>query len=219
MRWLWITLAACGSSYDVQDYWTELGTMHCTRMRDCCTDPELTDFLTPDGTGTAENCETTFQTVEHADIITNAIARKTIVFDASRAHACVAALETLACPGYKPAVRYREAFCDDPLVPTVADGGACFVDAECVTDNCQGADLRAMPMVPGGCRAPTPDGGTCGIGTANCANPTDCQAGGVCALGAAAGSPCSADYQCADGWCKGNGSSSEGRCIHACDGQ
>lgn len=216
-----LLLVACGGdTYDAQAYWNALGAVHCERMTQCCTADEYVDFLTPDAAGgTQQDCEAMFQTAPDAAFVEDAIARGTIIFDVALAKNCVAVLEILDCAAFQPSMRYRETYCNDPFLGQVADGGACFVDAECVTGNCQGADLRADPPVAGTCQAPTLEGGRCGIGSANCADPFACQAGGVCELGSPPGTACNADFQCADNWCKGDGALADGRCKKACDGQ
>lgn len=216
-----LALVACGDpAYDVQAYWNELGAIHCQRMTDCCTDEEYVDYLTPDAAGsTMQDCSATFQTAPDASFIKDGIARGTIVFDEAKARNCVGVLEVLQCSAFQPSLRYRETYCERPLIGQVADGAACFVDSECVTGNCQGATLTSQPPMSGTCQSPTGQGGRCGIGSANCADPYACQAGGVCELGAPPGTACNADFQCADNWCKGDGALADGRCKKACDGR
>jgi hypothetical protein len=98
--------------------------------------------------------------------------------------------------------------CNDVLTGTVADGSACFINAECVSRVCELVDplcLRSQQCCPGTCAAqidPTPVGGDCSV-TGSCVPGSYCTTpiGGTtraCAVPSnVRGTPCTSSLHCA----------------------
>lgn len=212
-----LTLAACfpggSDGYDVDNYWNELGVTHCQAMRDCCTPAEYNDWWTTSD-GDTIDCVASHQAPFNAGEIRDAIARGSIVFDEERAHACIDALRFQECGEFQQGYRFRETYCDGPLIGQLRDGEACRVDEECEGQLC-GDDFR--------CATRLPEGAICFVGLDECQAPFRCTdpAGGenfTCNLGREDGATCSSDDQCADGWCKDDEVSGSSSCLNACDG-
>lgn len=210
-------LAACfpggdGYGYDVDNYWNELGVTHCRAMRDCCTPAEYNDWWTSSD-GSTIDCVTSHQAPFNAQQIRDAIDHRTIVFDEALAHACIEALDTLACGDFQQAYRYRETYCVSPLIGQLRDHEICTTNEECEGELCQ----------DGRCATRLPEGAPCFVGTDECQAPLRCSdpAGGsnfTCNLGQAAGASCVDDDQCADAWCKEDSVTGLSSCLDACNG-
>jgi hypothetical protein len=208
-------VGACQTSesrYTVDDYWNELGTAHCQTMLDCCTQAEYNDWWTTSD-GDVVSCEKTHKAPPTAGSITDAIAKRRIIFDEARAHACVEALQSLACPMFEQAYRYRETYCEPPLIGTVATGDHCVVNEECVGSFCRS----------GTCAELVAKDHPCTVGVDACADGTRCtspdgQNQFTCNFGRPAGASCVSDDQCIDSWCKSD-SFSSGTCLRACKGK
>jgi hypothetical protein len=210
------SLAACfpggSDSYDVDNYWNELGVTHCQVMRECCTSAEYNDWWTTSD-GDTVDCVRSHQSPSNAQLIRDAISQGTIEFDETRARACIDALAFQECGDFQQAYRFRETYCASPLIGVQRDGEACLVNEECEGELC-GEDGR--------CGTRLAEGAPCFVGFDECQAPFRCTDpdGGenfTCNLGRAAGATCANDDQCADGWCKDDsvGGSS---CLNACDG-
>lgn len=81
-------------------------------------------------------------------------------YDAAVAGRCVAAISALTCEEYVDALSDRGtrlAACDGLFVPTVEDGGACTVSAQCVSGFC---DQPSFPE-EGVCASPPTEGEPC----------------------------------------------------------
>jgi hypothetical protein len=212
-------VAACTHGYTVEDYWADLGEMHCQRMVDCCTAAEYQDWWTADSTGDTYSCLQTWQHPPDEYEVTQAIDRGTVHFDAAAAHICVQVLQDLSCSEFEPAFRYRETYCESPLHGTIRDGDSCRTDAECTSTLCAISDPTSQV---GTCRPRMAEGATCDITSTaqpgNCTAPDGCQQG-TCGLGMLPGTECTSDWQCVDHWCKGAGLFQTGHCIKACDGK
>jgi hypothetical protein len=187
-------------------------------MQDCCTAGEYTDWWTADSSGDMYSCLSTWQHPSHEYAIHKGIDEGRIHFDAAQAHICVDALQSLACPMFEPATRYRETYCTSPFHGTVADGGTCGTDEECVSTSC----VFGPGSTSGTCTARLPSGAACGANSAACTGADRCQVASdgseACGLGQPDGFACSRDDDCIDHWCKGAGLFTPGHCIRACDG-
>ncbi|NVB84603.1 MAG: hypothetical protein HOV81_39880 [Kofleriaceae bacterium] len=212
MRWMVLVslvLGACYDPYDADDYWSELANAHCTAMEYCCTRAEYTDWWT-DGDGDRQDCYQAHADAVFTDAIREGIRRHTIFFDEARAHACVSALENIACTQFEPAIRYRETYCESPFIGQIPDGdGTCYTDHECRSGHC-GLDNHCLTAVAPGLPCSDTNGNPCD-GGAYCH-------GGACTFGSPAGASCDSDSDCADDWCKGAGLFQDGTCVQACDG-
>ncbi len=201
-----VVLTGCYDAYTVDDYWNELAAAHCQTMQYCCTSAEFRDWWSEDD-GTTFSCFAAHDAPFDADEIRAALRRGSIEFSEERARRCVMALETIACGDFQPAIRYRETYCDPPLLGRMPVGArTCVVDEECESRHC----------IDGTCVAGAGEGDPCGFDS-TCDGGLRCQ-GGTCGYGREAGASCNGDSQCAADWCKGDGLFSDGTCVRACDG-
>ena len=92
--------------------------------------------------------------------------------------------------------------CDGAITGTVADGGACAIDEECLSRSC------TVPTCPDACCQGTCDPSVASTGPAPlggaCETTSDCASGGYCATGVctallAAGATCAGTTECAYG--------------------
>jgi plasmid stabilization system protein ParE len=208
----WLLLIACAAgcadSYTVEDYWRELATAHCERMRECCIPYEYDDWWT--GSNGTQDCQVVWQTPPDSDDVRTAIDHHLVAFDPVAARACVDALRAQACSEFEPAYRYHASYCESPLRGLVADGARCEASAECASTRCVfDADSH------GTCAPTAGHGEECGNGV-GCRLPDLCH--GTCQPGLPAGSSCQIDDECADDWCQGTGLFTRGTCVRACDG-
>jgi hypothetical protein len=177
--WVCALLAGCGGggSVSVDNLGTELASVSCSKMFECCDSAEIMDQfanVTVDGQPitTEEQCESfaggflgTFLTQEY----NASIAAGRIEYDGEAARSCLDQMANLSCGAYAMVTGNTGVACDTPFItPKVADGGGCTQSYECISGNCEGA---------------TNDGDTS----------TD----GTCMPMPTAGQPC--DFHCADG--------------------
>jgi len=211
-----VSLGGCFASerdrYNVDDYWNELGTTHCQVMLACCTRAEYNDWWTTSD-GDVFECEAAHQAPNNSGTIRQSISEGRILFDETAAHACVTALATIGCSTFEQAYRFRETYCESPLIGTVSDGAQCFANEECAGGHCNNSN-RCAPLLA--------ENAPCTVGVDQCQAPLRCSAlaGGIdftCNLGRPAGSACVEDDQCADAWCK-SASDGTSTCLNACDG-
>jgi hypothetical protein len=203
-----LVVGGCYDAYDVDDYWSELASTHCTVMKYCCTAGEYNDWWSEDD-GDVHDCYRSHAAPYYAETVREGIANGRISFDISAAHSCVIALENIACTSFQPGIRYRESYCDPPLRGHLPDGaGTCTIDEECQSRICG---------VDGLCLARLQPGDPCGSGSGGaCPAPTRCQPNGYCGLGYSPGVACNSDAQCIGDWCKDDTLFGSGTCKQAC---
>jgi len=192
-------LAACGSDpYTVDDYWRELASTHCGRMKECCSTAEYYDWWHDDDTDNEISCTGSHGAPQLAYRIREGIADGRILFDPVAARTCLDALDDNPCEMFEPAYRYRETYCERPLAGTLPEGVGCVVNEECVSGMCQlGTDQAS-----GICRPRLPEGSACSFTDGQfCERPYVCQRDGFCGLGLPAGEACYGDGDCIDDWC------------------
>lgn len=121
-----------------------------------------------------------------------AIARGSVTYDASRADACLAAVAAAGCGAID---RPSLPDCEAALAGTIAPGGACSIDEECMGDSY----CRTDAACPGTCQARVASGSAC-TSDAACQAGLRC-AGGTCQAPARAGAACEGPtmIQCAGG--------------------
>lgn len=124
-----------------------------------------------------------------------------IQYDGKAAAACIEALAALGCNLTDPSDDAAPPVCVSAFRGSVAVGGSCFMDDDCVSGNC-GGKACSLPVdcCAGACvaeaRVPTiPAGGSCYPpgGSGNCADGTYCDnasAGSTCVTGIVLGQPC-----------------------------
>lgn len=212
MRWTLLATLALGACYDpytVDDYWNELANAHCAAMDQCCTRAEYTDWWT-DGDGNRQDCVQAHADATFTSAVREGLRRGTILFDEARAHSCVIALENMSCTEFEPAIRYRETYCETPLIGQLRDGDTgCSTNYECRSGHC-GSEGFCIAARGVGEDCDSTNGDPCD-GGARCHS-------GVCTYGSDAGASCSNDSQCAGDWCKDSGLFQSGTCKQACDG-
>ena len=204
-----ISIAGCDEPYDVDKYWAEIASAHCTAMESCCTSAEYTDWWTQDD-GDRLDCFKAHSSPTYAYFIRRGIDKGTIVFSTDKARSCVIALENLPCEQFEPAIRFRESYCESPFTGVMPTGAApCQTDQECQSGHCNSV---------GTCVAGIPPGDPCAGAAGICDGPYRCQSNGICALGLPPGASCESDAACADDWCKNDSILTSGTCRQACDG-
>ncbi len=196
-----VGVAACTQRYSVDDYWDELGTVHCQRMRDCCTTADYDDWWD----GNDQACLAAWRAPTDAAQIRDGLTHDRIHFDEVGAHACVEALRDQACGEFEQAYRYRESYCTPPLHGDLAPGDHCQLDEECASHTC----------ATGVCIVPVAAGAVCQPAEV-CEGPYECS--GTCTLGNPEGIACSVDADCIDSWCKTD-IFNNGTCKRACKGR
>lgn len=195
MLLLILVSGGCADPYTITDYRRDLATLHCARMRDCCTVDEYTDWWT--GALGPQHCEAVWENGPGSLAVDDALDADKLAFDPVAAHACLDALSVQACSEFEPAYRYRETYCASSLHGLVHDGDGCQADVECASTHClpdpsQGRDV----CVPG-----TATGAPCD-NTHPCDRPDACQLDGLCGRGRPAGESCEVDDDCIDHWCQ-----------------
>ncbi|MES1208286.1 MAG: hypothetical protein ABUS79_20310 [Pseudomonadota bacterium] len=99
--------------------------------------------------------------------------------------------------------------CEDAFAGTVAAGGVCLIDEECVSLNCEknACPIGTTTCCAGTCAAPSPPpvalGGDCSAAGAECVDRAYCKSTGavfVCVGKTAAGQPCTDFLECASGY-------------------
>ena len=206
-----LVAGGCADRYTLADYRRDLATLHCARMRECCTPGEYHDWWT--GEKSTQVCETEWERAPDSFEVDGAVDEGKLVFDPVAAHECLDALRVQACGDFEPAYRYHETYCASSLVGQVLDGQDCHADLECVTTHCGlGPDRRGRVCVPG-----VATGATCDS-SRPCDRPDACQADGRCGRGLPAGERCDSDEECIDDWCQGYGLFNDGTCVSVCHG-
>ncbi len=126
------------------------------------------------------------------------IANGTVVYDPTAARACAQSIRDGACTDFL--FDFGDESCERVFEGTIGDGGACFGDAQCQSDNCD-APGGTLACCEGTCIAALPEAGLgedCLTGM-TCVEGTYCDIeAAVCASLKASGETCSSDFQCAD---------------------
>jgi hypothetical protein len=123
-------------------------------------------------------------------------------YDEGKAEDCIDGLGSASCDASSEDSRETPQACDDTFQGTVADGGACFNDEECLSEECDIPDC-GMACCTGAC-APTVAevavGGACGSTTGPCARGSFCDGTTmVCTALLGAGGACTGNSQCGYG--------------------
>jgi hypothetical protein len=131
----------------------------------------------------------------------------TVKYDGQSASVCVNAIERQMgmCQRSAQGRLVLPPACDNMFTGTIADGGACLNDQQCVSATCdRSACASTNACCPGACVAPVSAVGTTAVGVA-CGTNGDCVEGAFCATGRAAsvctallaaGQPCDDSTQC-----------------------
>jgi hypothetical protein len=121
-------------------------------------------------------------------------------YDEDKAADCLEALGDASCDSTAQNVRAQPQACRDAFRGTVADGGTCYNDEECISEDC------TVPACPEACcagtcsvtRAEVAIGGACNQTTGPCASGSFCN-GTTCTALVATGGACTSNSQCAYG--------------------
>lgn len=188
-------LVGCGG-IDLRDFQSEALDARCDYLTNCGLFPNVAA------------CKEQFTAPQSTSIIAAVEAGK-VKYDEDLAEDCIEALRDASCSQ----AAQLDPKCDDIFVGTVADGGMCAFDDECVSGSCSVADCMEA-CCPGTCapaRAVPKIGEMCNfvcVDGAYCANDNTCQK--VLAAGAACESP----FACADGlYCAGFTGMTAGTCT------
>ena len=189
-----LVVAGCGGGISIEEYPTAFRDAYCKYLARCGSFPDVA-------------------TCQHANIGINlvidpssksAIDKGKVIFDGNLAQDCLDAFGAQTCDQTDSDGRaFFPAKCRDIVKGTVGDGGACALDAECLSGKCN-ITSTAMTCPMGTCMGgakPVP-GGT----GAMCSSSTDCAVGfycdftnQVCADLKAAGATCQSTNECAYG--------------------
>ncbi len=127
-----------------------------------------------------------------------------VSYDGAKVAACLDAFGAAPCDASTEAARVTPAACDEGVKGTVADGGTCYTNTECVSESCNQPDC-GMACCEGVC---DPTVGDAAIGqscaNARCVDGAFCNGSDVCTALLAAGAACQSDGQCAYGLACGN---------------
>lgn len=152
--WVYALLAGCGGggSVTVDNLGTELASVSCSKMFECCTSAEIMEQfanITIDGQPitTEAQCES-FAGGLFSGLLTPeykaSIAAGRITYDGEAAQSCLDAMANLGCNAYAMVDSQTAVVCDTPfIIPEVGDGGACTEGYECTSGFCDGASDSA----------------------------------------------------------------------------
>lgn len=127
-----------------------------------------------------------------------AVENGSVKYDEDAAKACLETIRGGACSSGFIFQGDAPGSCDDIFKGTVADGGACWIDEQCVSKQCQTSGC-ADACCEGMCVAATPPaaiGEACGDG---CVDGAFCDSNGVCAALKQSGEACGGFDECAGG--------------------
>jgi hypothetical protein len=136
--------------------------------------------------------------------ITADVSAGTIQYDAAAASDCLNAFASLGCNRSDQPDKTPQS-CSDAFKGTIADGAACFINQECVSQKCNvGSCAQGAMCCQGTCGAtvpPIPAGGDCSGQSSSCVGGTFCQTGAgatsaTCAARVAEGQPCMSVDEC-----------------------
>jgi hypothetical protein len=170
------------------------------RAEDVVCNAELACQAYPD----SASCHAALHT--NLDQIQADVAAGKIKYDGAQAAACLDSESTiLICRLSAPRVRQPSA-CAATFVGTVAAGGACLVNEDCVSARCNTANCTTGMCCVGTCAAAQPTGvavgGAC-MSSSQCVDGAFCDFSVVtsptCAAVKAAGQPCTSSDQCVSG--------------------
>ncbi|MBC8132761.1 MAG: hypothetical protein H7X95_07250 [Deltaproteobacteria bacterium] len=199
-----------GKSLAFADHFAALAQAKCERGVRCGTFPDVS-------TCRANSVQQTAQ-------VTAGIDSGKIKYDGSAAAACVDALsapdEGGSCSLTVQLAAAVPRSCRDMFQGTVADNGACFLDEECVSRNC---DTSACPLAIMCCAArcaatssPVLLGGDCANSFSQCAEGTICKTtdtGSICTTRTAPDQPCTELTECAAGYVCNSDRTAPGTCA------
>jgi hypothetical protein len=178
--WVCALLAGCGGggSVTIDNLGTELASVSCSKIFECCTDAEVMDQfanITVDGQPitTEAQCES-FAGGLFSGLLTPeykaSIDAGRIKYDGEAAQSCLDAMANLGCSAYSMVTEKTSVVCNTPfIIPQVGDGGACTEDYECTSDFCDGASdsmdgtCKPMPGAGDACTSTCADGLYCGF--------------------------------------------------------
>ncbi len=149
-----------------------------------------------------EACTAALDTVPVSVALTAAIASGKVTFDGAAARDCFDAIAAASCEVTAVSYRARPETCLTYFHGAVAEGGACALDQECVSQKCA-APSCDMACCPGTCTGDTAPvlattGDSCEIATCDAASYCD-QVARTCRPLKGASASCESFEECADG--------------------
>lgn len=188
------SLAACGgsSSVAITDLGSSLLDAQCQHYVDC---------------GVVESvavCKDLLRNFFNTAAIEGGITAGKIKYDGGKAGECIDAFAGASCNPGDQGNRTTPQACLDAIKGTIADGGACANDNECISQSCNNPTC-SMACCPGTCDATQTKaaiGAACNPGA--CVDGAFCKAaatgtGSTCTALVAAGAACNVDDECAFG--------------------
>lgn len=129
------------------------------------------------------------------------VANGTVKYDGEKAQSCLDALGGSSCDVSQKDNRVTPQDCIDAIKGTVADGGSCKNDGQCISQSCNVPTNCGQACCAGTCD-PTPPkavaiGQSCA--TAPCVDGAYCDTSATCAALVASGAACTGDDMCAYG--------------------
>lgn len=183
---LGLTLTACGDDdgIPIEDLEDEVFSQVCERMVRC---------------GAYVDVASCRAELILADDIVRGVQSGRILYDPELAAECLAATEGASCDRTTEQNRVQIQACRDALNGTIADGGACFNDQECVSEDCvvETCTMACCQGVCGPTIALAAIGQSCEA--SDCVEGAYCDQNLVCAALLPAGSPCDGADSCAYG--------------------
>jgi hypothetical protein len=147
--------------------------------------------------------------------IKRAIEAGRVDYDEGKAGDCIEALGDASCDVTSESSRDEPDACREAIRGTVADGGECYSDQDCISTDCTIPATCTMACCAGTCgmtRAEVAIGGSCSGTTGPCAEGSFCDsASTTCTALRAAGGACTANAQCGYGlYCSEAGTCADG---------
>lgn len=192
-----LTATACGSDgVSIDDFSTKYSDAYCANQAKC------------QGAKTVAECKAS-QSLNDTSFLTllEAVQNGTVKYDEGTGADCIDSVRGASC-NFEGL--YEENACEDLFVGTVAQGGACAIDAECAGSapcnptnvNCD-SDVMCCPGTCGTAQVVVASGGSCGEND-TCADGTYCKppattGNGTCtALITTSGAACDSFFACAN---------------------
>lgn len=203
----------------IEDWWTEepdvpsspggfinaFADAYCDRKHNgCCDDAESTDMWAASDEGPLGGCSFGLDNAPMDNAFESSIEAGRMVFHAEEIEACLERVANISCDELNWRHADEDAYtrCTDVLEPTVAIGGACLLDADCVSGFCRGGDYYGDDQ--GTCAEVFAEGEDCAGREGICGDGLYCD--GTCVPKLAPGESCSGDYDCASHKCDLGGS-------------
>lgn len=192
-----VFVVGCGG-IDIGDYQDEASDARCEYLTRCGLFPSV------------ETCKARFEvTIPQSTSIVAAVNAGKVKYDEDLAEDCIDSLRDASCSQRAN----LDSSCDEIFTGTIANGGTCAFDDECVSGSCATTDCT-MACCPGTCVATEPEpkiGEMCDF---FCEDGAYCGGDNTCHAELPLGAACDAPFACAgDAYCAGRSSMMTGTCT------